>query len=186
MTITMNDENGLQDVAASLIQDQSKSGPIEDEDFSDVEVGEDADTDDISDVEEPDETEDQDEDEDGDDYSPDEEDAEDYDDTDDVIELDDSAKFRVTVDGEEEVVSLADLKRRYAGEGAIEKRLQQATEARKVTLEQARSNRDFTQKLVSTFGELLLTPEVPKPDPQLLNDDFQEYVRQDALHRHSL
>jgi|SRR5215471_3505653 len=43
---------------------------------------------------------------------------------------DDEDEFEVQVDGETQKVKLKDLKSRYSGEGAIEKRLQQATQTR--------------------------------------------------------
>lgn len=105
------------------------------------------------------------------DESPDEEDDEDTSPT-----VSDHATVKVTVDGEEQEVSIADLKRRYAGEGAIEKRLQEATEARKTAAEQARINREQMENIVKAVSEILFTPSVKPPDVSLMEQDPTAYL----------
>lgn len=56
--------------------------------------------------------------------------------SDDDIDLDD-IEIEVTVDGETKTVPIRDLKKHYSGNGAIEKRLQEATESRNVVMQQA-------------------------------------------------
>jgi hypothetical protein len=101
-------------------------------------------------------------------------DDEDYEDTSSAVS--DHATVKVTVDGEEQEVSIADLKRRYAGEGAIEKRLQEATEARKTAAEQARINREQMENIVKAVSEILFTPSVRPPDVSLMEQDPTAYL----------
>lgn len=100
-------------------------------------------------------------------------------------ELTDDTLISVTVDGEEKEVSLGDLKRRYSGEGAIERRLQEATELRNSLEKQRREHQQavdhdrqtITQALV-LFQNKLLAPRVPEPDPNLRYTDAQKFSEQ--------
>ena len=83
------------------------------------------------------------------------------------LELTDDLEVSVTVDGEDKKVTLADLKKRYAGEGAIEKRLQEATEARKAALQQQDYNRNKLTQVLNVVGQMLFTPSTKPPDASL-------------------
>lgn len=106
-----------------------------------------------------------------------EEDGEEY--------LTDDTLIPVTVDGEETELTLAELKRRAAGEGAIERRLQDATELRR-SLEQERQehqqNIEHDRQLFTTalnlFQDRLFHPQVQQPDPALQQSDPQKYQQQ--------
>lgn len=102
----------------------------------------------------------------------------------DTSKLTDDVKLSVTVDGEEREVTLGDLKRRYAGEGAIEKRLQQATETRKVVVEDYERSRQLTAALLQQFGTVLFARTVDEPPAELRVKDPNKYLLQrDAYER---
>lgn len=100
-------------------------------------------------------------------------------------DLSDDTLIPVTIDGEETELTLAELKRRAAGEGAIERRLQEATELRR-SLEQERHehtqnvehDRGVITAALQLFQDRLFHPRVQQPDPNLRNSDPQEYARQ--------
>lgn len=99
----------------------------------------------------------------------------------DASKLGDDAKLSVTVDGEDQIVTLGDLKRRYAGEGAIEKRLQAATEARTKAVEDYSRVTATTQQVLQQFGQLMFRRTVPQPDPELLNKNPAAFYKQKEL-----
>lgn len=108
----------------------------------------------------------------------------------DTLELADDTVFSVTVDEQEVEVTLADLKKAYSGEGAIAKRLQEATEAKKLveTERQAVKQELDTgrEKLVQafrTFDALMFQPRVSKPDASLQASDPQKYLLQMEAYR---
>lgn len=132
-----------------------------------------------------------------DDYNEEEDDADDTDevageeedDGDDESEGDgyysDDDTMLVMVDGEEKEVSIRDLKKAYSGEGAIEKRLQEATEARK----QAQSERQQAATEVNTYrnnfmrtiqqlDSVLFMPMIAPPDPSLRMTNMAGYLMQ--------
>lgn len=106
---------------------------------------------------------------------------------DELLELayDDDDVVEVTVDGEVQEVSLRDLKAAYSGEGAISKRLKEATEARKEATalkeqvlndnEQARTR---LLQTVQAFDELIFAPMVPKPNANLRQTNMAAYLDQ--------
>jgi hypothetical protein len=96
----------------------------------------------------------------------------------DTSKLTDDVKLTVTVDGEEQEVTLGDLKRRYAGEGAIEKRLQQATETRKVVVEDYQRSRQLTAALLEKFGTVLFARTIEAPPEELRQKDPAKYLLQ--------
>lgn len=111
---------------------------------------------------------------------------------------DDSPSYRVKVDGVDREVSLSELIKSYTGEGAIAKRLQEATEARAeaqrardIAIEQERSAaRDVIQKeaealrsqaqqlaaVYQHYGQALLQPSVQMPDPSMQQSDPIGYL----------
>ena len=96
----------------------------------------------------------------------------------------------VTVDGEQREVTLADLKKAYSGEGAIEKRLQEATlqrkevetERQKVQIE-LQEGRERLVKAFQSFDNLMFQPRVSKPDAQLQQTNPQQYLLQMERYR---
>jgi hypothetical protein len=102
-----------------------------------------------------------------------------------TFQLTDDALVTVTVDGQDKEVTLADLKRAYSGEGAIEKRLQVATEARKqaenlkVQVEQElNTGRQNLVKAFSAFESMMFQPQVSQPDPALRQTNPTQYLMQ--------
>lgn len=127
--------------------------------------------------EDADDGDDTDADDDGDDD--DQQDDEDYDEVaysdDDVIE--------VPVDGELVEVSLRDLKAAYSGEGAIQKRLKEATETRKaasndyaLAMSEIETQRTNLLQTLQQLDEVLFTPLVDKPDPKLRQRNMNQYL----------
>lgn len=101
------------------------------------------------------------------------------------IQLTDDTLIAVTVDGQDREVTLADLKRAYSGEGAIEKRLQLATETKKqaenlkVQVEQElNTGRQNLVKAFSAFESLMFQPQVSQPDPALRQTNPTQYLIQ--------
>lgn len=103
-------------------------------------------------------------------------------DTLDTSKLGEDVKFSVTVDGEEQTVSLGDLKQRYAGEGAIEKRVQEATEARTAAFADYDKSRKLTEMVLQEFGQALFRRTVPMPDENMLDVDPASYLRQKNMY----
>jgi hypothetical protein len=102
-----------------------------------------------------------------------------------TFQLTDDTLIPVTVDGEGREVTLADLKRAYSGEGAIEKRLQVATETKKqaeslkVQVEQElNSGRQNLVKAFTAFESLMFQSQVPQPNPALQQTNPTQYLIQ--------
>jgi hypothetical protein len=106
------------------------------------------------------------------------------------FELTDDTVLAVTVDGQAKEVTLADLKKAYSGEGAIEKRLQEATLQRKAAeterqkvQQELQEGRERLVKAFRSFDHLMFQPRVPKPDPQLQQANPQQYLLQMEQYR---
>lgn len=102
-----------------------------------------------------------------------------------TFQLTDDTLVSVTVDGEAKEVTLADLKRAYSGEGAIEKRLQIATETKKqaeslkVQVEQElNTGRQNLVKAFAAFESLMFQPQTSPPDPALQQSNPTQYLLQ--------
>jgi hypothetical protein len=102
-----------------------------------------------------------------------------------AFQLTDDVLVSVTVDGEAKEVTLAELKRTYSGEGAIEKRLQIATETKKqaeslrVQVEQElNSGRQNLVKAFAAFESMMFQPQVRQPDPALQRTNPTQYLLQ--------
>lgn len=102
-----------------------------------------------------------------------------------TFQLTDDTLIPVTVDGQDKEVTLADLKRAYSGEGAIEKRLQIATEAKKqaenlkVQVEQElNTGRQNLVKAFAAFESMMFQPQVSQPDPALRQTNPTQYLMQ--------
>jgi hypothetical protein len=102
-----------------------------------------------------------------------------------TFQLTDDTLIPVTVDGEGREVTLADLKRAYSGEGAIEKRLQIATETKKqadslkVQVEQElNSGRQNLVKAFTAFESLMFQSQIPQPNPVLQQTNPTQYLIQ--------
>lgn len=102
-----------------------------------------------------------------------------------AFQLTDDTLIPVTVDGQDREVTLADLKRAFSGEGAIEKRLQIATEAKKqaenlkVQVEQElNTGRQNLVKAFTAFESMMFQPQVSQPDPALRQTNPTQYLVQ--------
>lgn len=102
-----------------------------------------------------------------------------------TFQLTDDTLIPVTVDGQDREVTLADLKRAFSGEGAIEKRLQVATEAKKqaeslkVQVEQElNTGRQNLVKAFAAFESMMFQPQVSQPDPSLRQTNPTQYLMQ--------
>jgi hypothetical protein len=125
-------------------------------------------------------------DDDGEELSSEEEEAEDEDngseDTREFAYYDDDL-IEVTVDGEAREVSLKDLKAAYSGEGAISKRLQEATEERKAAhterqqvVQETAVHRETLMRTIQQLDQLIFAGVVSPPDPKLRARDMNEYL----------
>lgn len=101
---------------------------------------------------------------------------------------DDGRLVRVKVDGEEKEVTISDLKKAYSAEGAIDKRLQEATEARNAAQTEmaplvatVRAMHDRLAHVYEHYNQVMFTPQVEMPDPSLIETDPILYNRQQAL-----
>lgn len=102
---------------------------------------------------------------------------------------DDGSKYRVKVDGEEREVTLSDLIKSYTGEGAIDKRLQDATEARnnvetrvreemRPVIEQTNSLYQRLAHAYQHYSEAMFAPRYDPPDERLREADPIAYFNQ--------
>lgn len=103
----------------------------------------------------------------------------------DVLTISDDDLIEVKIDGKTEFRSIADAKKALSGEGAIEKRLQEATEARKTAqaertqfLEQFALAQNQLVGVINQVQDALFVPFVEKPKLALRSTNPQEYVRQ--------
>ena len=167
----------IDDVAASMIV-RSDPAPVQ-------EVDEIEEEDDQAIVEDDSEEEEVDASSDEDTTATDDEEADEDDESYETFQLTDDTLVSVTVDGEVKEATLADLKRAYSGEGAIEKRLQLATETRKsaetfkVQAEQElNTGRQNLVKAFSAFENLLFQPQVEQPDAALQQSNPTQYLMQ--------
>lgn len=101
------------------------------------------------------------------------------------VAYDDQDEIEVVVDGETRVATLRDLKKAFSGEGAIEKRLHEATEERKA----ARAERAAVQvevqehranllRTIQQLDQALFQPLVNKPDAKLRQTNINSYLMQ--------
>ena len=100
----------------------------------------------------------------------------------DTSKLGDDVELSVTVDGEEKKVTLGELKRRYAGEGAIEKRLQVATETRNQAVTDYTKMQQLSATVLEKFGQFLFRRTVEPPPEALLTQNPTEYIRRKELY----
>lgn len=112
-------------------------------------------------------------------------DEQDEDDADDVLTINDEDLIEVKIDGQTVFRSIADAKKALSGEGAIEKRLQEATEARKTAqaertqfLEQFALAQNQLVGVINKVQDALFVPSVEKPKPALRQTNPTEYLRQ--------
>lgn len=100
----------------------------------------------------------------------------------DTSKLGDDLMISVTVDGEDVQVPLGELKKRHAGEGAIDKRLQTATEIRDTAASDYEQTRQLTTTMLTDFGQALFRRTVPQPDNNLLASNPTAYMQQKELY----
>jgi len=100
------------------------------------------------------------------------------------LDIRDDDLITVMVDGEEQEVSIGDLKKAHSGEGAIEKRLQEATELRKTAhaertsvLEKLADNERVILETISSLDESVFKAIVPPPNEADIEKDPAKYVR---------
>lgn len=121
----------------------------------------------------------------GEDDTEEDHDDEDSEDTGDAPELDDDTIIKVQVDGETRELTLADLKANYSGEGAIQARLQAATELRKkasasvnTAVESAQRMQTATLNIIEHIDKAMHAPMVHPPEESLRQTSPQTYLRQ--------
>ncbi len=100
--------------------------------------------------------------------------------------LSDDTMISVKVDGEDKSFTLGELKKRASGEGAIEKRLQEATEAKKVAIQQVERNRNQLTNVLQVVGGMLFKSTVPPPDPSIAQSDPGKFLAQQQAHQAEL
>tara|TARA_R110002095_G_scaffold110116_1_gene96373 strand:+ start:8555 stop:9709 length:1155 start_codon:yes stop_codon:yes gene_type:complete len=123
--------------------------------------------------------------EDEDDDAGDDDAAEQEADEDGFFQVNDDDQIEVKIDGEIVLRSIADAKKALSGEGAIEKRLKEATESRKqaqadhtMLLEQFSVAHNSLIKTVNGMEEVVFQPAVAKPDAALRKSNPQQYLAQ--------
>lgn len=154
--------------------------PVEDDDENLVEEFEHDEVEDDDEEDVDDEAPDTEEEEGGDEEDTDESDEDEY----EEIPYDDDDEFDVTVDGETRSVSLRELKNRYSLSGATEKRLQEATEARKAAaaerqefLNEAETYRTNLVQTLQQLDSVLFQPLVEPPDPAMRSSNINRYLQ---------
>lgn len=98
--------------------------------------------------------------------------------------------FRVKVDGQEVEVTLDDLKRSFAGQGYIQKRMQEVAGIRKeaeavyVALNQERAQ--LAQALAAYQQQLAAAGDLQPPSRELLKTDPIRYLEEEAAYREAM
>lgn len=188
----------VHEIAATLIKEAPVSEEVTDD--TSPNEGEEAELEDqtgedIADDEE-EIVDDSDDDEDVVDEGDEQDDSEDEDDEGDDQETDDDADdqpylavkdddlIEVKIDGETVLRSIGDAKKALSGEGAIEKRLQEATETRKqaqadhnALLRRYEESQQTLAAAVSELEQVALTPLVSKPSRELEQRDPKRYLQ---------
>jgi len=83
-------------------------------------------------------------------------------------------------------VSLSELRRRYAGEGAVEKRVQEATELRNTSMQNYTRGKQILESVMRELGSALFRRTVPEPSDALRSSNPTEYlIQQDLYNRES-
>ena len=132
-----------------------------------------------------DEADDQDDEDGGDDAADDEDETADEDDGRET-----SQKFKVKVDGQELEVTLDDLKRSFAGQGYIQKRMQEVAAVRKeaetvyTALNQERAQ--LAQALAMYQQQLDAAGSMQPPSRELLKTDPIRYLEEEAAYREGM
>lgn len=127
------------------------------------------------------------------------EELDDVDDADDTgEEMDDEAEkddgdeepasdvFTVKVDGQEQQVTLDDLKRSYSGQAYIQKGMEEAAQSKKQAEQVYQALQEERQKLAATFQQIQTqgVPQMPnKPSKELMNSDPIAYFEQMEAYR---
>jgi len=106
-------------------------------------------------------------------------------DEDGFFQVNDDDQIEVKIDGEIVLRSIADAKKALSGEGAIEKRLKEATETRKqvqadhtMLLEQFSVAHNNLMKTVQGLESIVFQPTVQKPAAALRQSDPKRYLQQ--------
>jgi len=114
----------------------------------------------------------------------DDEAGDEHDDEIEYLDLDDATLIDVVVDGEEREVSIGELKKAFSGEGAIEKRLQEATELRKTAhaertsaLEKLHADELAIRQVFDGLDESLFKEVIPAPTAKLKAENPEQYIR---------
>lgn len=174
----------IEDVTKFLLDGKDTSKDVSEEETTDDDVTDDdqEDTDDDQDDQE-DTDEDQDEDTDDDQDEDADEDEEPDSGAETTLDVSDDDTIEVKVDGEVVTVTLGELKNQYAGEGAIRKRLQEATETKKAAATERQKvtseSHQVQAALYSVIEQLdgmLSTPSIRPPDDSLKHSDPRAYL----------
>lgn len=106
------------------------------------------------------------------------------DDETEYLDIRDEDIITVMVDGEEQEVSIGELKKAHSGEGAIEKRLQEATEIRKAAaaervtvLETLAENERQLLEALDGLDDNLFKGVIPPPSDELRRTNPDQYLR---------
>ena len=97
--------------------------------------------------------------------------------------------FTVTVDGEEELATLDDLKRDYSGQRKIQKGMKQAAETRKQAEEAFNGLNQQRQQLDQLLRQVQEQGVIRQPTPptkEMLQDDPLGYIEADANYREDM
>jgi hypothetical protein len=100
------------------------------------------------------------------------------------VDIRDDDEIEVMIDGQLETRTIADLKKAVSGEGAIEKRLQEATEARKTAhaerttmLEALAEQERLVANSFAALDETVFKAVIPPPNPKMKDTNPAAYLR---------
>jgi len=120
----------------------------------------------------------------------DEQSDEDGDET-DYLDIRDDDLISVIVDGEEQEISIGDLKKAHSLGGATERRLQEATEMRKAAhaertqlLEAFAAQEQVITTALSSFDDNLFKAVIPPPDERMKQTNPSQYLRHKEAYEH--
>lgn len=101
-----------------------------------------------------------------------------------ILDIRDEDEIEVMIDGQLETRTIAELKKAISGEGAIERRLQEATEVRKTahaerttTLERLAEQERLVANSLTVLEDTIFKAVIPAPDPSMKDKNPGAYLR---------
>jgi len=181
----------MKDIAAMLVESTQIDEEVDELDEADeieqdeeVPTGEDSDDTDTEAAEEPDEPEAETSENEGDEEEGDDQPDDESDDEPEYLDIRDDDIITVMVDGQEQELTIGELKKAHSLGGATEKRLQEATELRKTAhaertqmLEKLADQERLLTQALTDLDDSVFTPVISAPPQELRRSNPDQYLR---------